>query len=547
MREVDARAAAGNGQRLFGRERELGVFDDLLREIGDGGKALLVRGEAGIGKSALLAEFARRATQQGVRAVDTTGVEAESGLQFAGLYTLLTPALDHIDQLPGPQREALSAAFGLTGGLAPNSFLIALAALELFTDLAGESPLLVIVEDAHWLDSASADALAFLSRRVALEPLVIVFAVREGIASRFDELGVTELYVEALPADRAGELLQAVAADLGPDLRARVLAEAAGNPLALIELPKAIPDEHRDAWPSPEPLPLTDRLQQAFSARVDELPRGTQILLLVAALSDSADIREIVAAARMVGDEISEQQLAPAAAASLIRIRGSTVVFRHPLVRSAIRQTLRGRNGGERIWLLPRLWPATLIEVSGIESKPPTARTKPWFRLLETAAERALQRGAASTAMAAFERAARLSASESARGTYLIRAAAIALELGSPSEVMRLVREAEPLDLDAVDRTRLLLVSRAVRAALDGCDEGSGPGRDGNRVRPRRRRRARCAGARATSPSVAGGATRRRRHARSSSTRRGHSSCRRRHLRCSSCSGWRIRWVRARR
>ena len=452
MLDGDARVAAGDAQRLHGREQELGVLDDLLRQVHAGGKALLVRGEAGIGKSALLSELVHRAAQRGLRVVGTTGVESESDLPFAALYTLLTPAIDRVDDLPGPQREALSVAFGFTEGAAPNRFLIALAALELVTELAGESPVLVVVEDAHWLDTASADALAFVSRRIELEPVVIVFAVRDGIESRFDQLGLEELRVEALPADSASELLQAVAADLDPEVRARLLAEAAGNPLALIELPRTIPDDS----PLPEPLPMTDRLQQAFGARADDLPRETQTLLLVTALNDKGDVGEIVAAARLVSDEIADEHLAPAAAAGLLRIRSGAVEFRHPLIRSAVHgSATREERRAAHIALAETLVGDPDRSVWH-RAQAATSPDEVVVQMLETAAERARKRGAESTAVAAFERAARLSAGEAARGGYLIRAAHIAVSLGWTNVVLRLLGEAEPLELEPIDRTRLL-------------------------------------------------------------------------------------------
>src|SRR5262249_43516178 len=159
---------------------ELGHLDRLLGKIGDGrGGALVVRGEAGIGKSALLAQLSRRADRRGLRVVATTGVGLEADLPFAGLHALLAPVLNRLGGLPGPQREAISAAFGLADGSAPDPYLIGLAALELLTDMAADAPVLVIVEDAQWLDSASAEALAFVSRRISLEPVATVFAVRE--------------------------------------------------------------------------------------------------------------------------------------------------------------------------------------------------------------------------------------------------------------------------------------------------------------------------------------------------------------------------------
>src|SRR5262249_40397687 len=189
-----------------------------------------------------------------------TGVGLEADLPFAGLHALLAPTIDRFDRLPGRPREAISAAFGLNGDSAPDRFLIALAALELLTEMAAEAPVLVIVEDAQWLDTESADVLAFLSRRLGVEPVATVFAVRDGIASRFDQLDLDELRLDPLSCEHAGALLDDVAPDLEFDARVRVLDAAAGNPLALIELPRAIRDDDRASGFLPSPLQLTDRL-----------------------------------------------------------------------------------------------------------------------------------------------------------------------------------------------------------------------------------------------------------------------------------------------
>jgi DNA-binding CsgD family transcriptional regulator/tetratricopeptide (TPR) repeat protein len=451
----DATPSAGAPERLYGRERELDLLDRLL-EVGEGGRSLVVRGDAGIGKSALLAELSLRAVRRGFRTVSATGVSSETDLPFAGLHALLAPALDRFDRLSGRLRAAMSAAFGLNGDSAPDRFLIALAALELLTEMAANAPVLVIIEDAQWLDAASADVLAFLSRRLGGEPVATVFAVRDGIASRFDQLGLDELRLDPLSAKDAAALLDAVAPDLAVSVRARVLDAAAGNPLALIELPRVIRDDGREGRLLPGPLPLSDRLQHTFNARADELPRQTRALLLVAALNDSGAVGEIVAAARLLSDQVAEEHLIPAVAAGLLRLRGDMIEFRHPLVRSALYDAATSE---ER-----RTASAALAET--LASDPDRSV---WHRaaaaegpdedvaqMLEATAERARRRGAAATAMAAFERAARLTAAEASQGAYLIRAANMALSLGWPNVVLRLLRDAEPLDLEPADRTWLL-------------------------------------------------------------------------------------------
>ena len=454
--QSDAAVAGGDAARLFGREPELGRLTALIEQIDEQGKALVVRGEAGIGKSTLLAELARNARCRGLCVVTAAGVESEAGLSFSGLHSLLTPALGGLERLPDPQRHAISAAFGMVAGPAPDRFLIALAALELLTDLAAESPVLAIVEEAHWLDPASADSLSFLARRVDHDPVVLLFAVRDGMESRFDHLGLEEFRVGPLPRESAIALLDAEAPELPPTVRTRVLEEAAGNPLALIELPTAISEDRRNDWSAPEPLPMTERLQQAFSARAHDLPRDTQTLLLLAALNDRDDVGEVVAAARLISNEIGEEHLAPAAAAGLLRLHGNTLEFRHPLVRSAVYETATiderreanaalaealASDSGRSVW--HRAAAATGPDADVVE-------------LLESAAVQAQQRGDAATAMAAFERAARLTASEAAQGACLIRAADIGFSLGQPSGVPRLLRQAERLDLDATDRTVLV-------------------------------------------------------------------------------------------
>ncbi|HET8863346.1 MAG TPA: AAA family ATPase, partial [Solirubrobacterales bacterium] len=454
--QSDAAVAGSGAARLFGREPELGRLEALIEQINEQGKALVVRGEAGIGKSALLAELARRSRSRGLCVVTAAGVESEAELSFSGLHSLLTPALGGVDRLPEPQRHAISAAFGMVSGPAPDRFLIALAALELLTDLAAQSPVLAIVEEAHWLDPASADSVAFLARRIDLDPIVLLFAIRDGKESRFDQLGLEEFRVGPLPRKSAIALLDALAPGLPPSVRARVLEEAAGNPLALIELPKAISEDGPNGWLAPGRVPMTDRLQQTFSARADDLPREAQTLLLLAALNDRKDVGEIVAAARLISGQIAEEHLAPAASAGLLRLRGSTFEFRHPLVRSAIYESATIEERREANAALAEALasdPGRSVWHRAAAAEGPDADV---VEMLETAAVQAGQRGDAATAMAAFERAARLTASEAAQGAYLIRAAEMAFSLSALDGALRLLRQAAPLNLKATDRTVLL-------------------------------------------------------------------------------------------
>jgi hypothetical protein len=268
----------------------------------------------------------------------TAGVQSESHLPFAALHQLLLPVLTGIDALPGPQRTAMQAAFGMTDAPAPDLFFIALAALELLAETAATTPVLLVVEDAHWLDSSSAAVVAFVARR--LDPIVALIALRDGFDSPLADAGLNELVLVGLD-EAAGMLLDAHAPDLSPEARERVLTEAAGNPLALLELPSALASHHLEGdSPLPEWLPLTTRLERAFAARVTGLPAATRTLLLVAAVDDGDDLAEVLAASGLIGGSAPGPEVwEPAVVARLIELDDSRIRFRHPLVRSAVYQT----------------------------------------------------------------------------------------------------------------------------------------------------------------------------------------------------------------
>jgi predicted ATPase len=314
------------------------VIARLLEGLPERGAALVVRGHAGIGKSALLAQASSLATDRGMLVMSATGVQSEANLPFAGLHQLLRPVLAHADRLPPLQRNAVMAAFGMTDAAAPDLFLIALAALELLGEAAAHSPVVLIVEDAHWLDQSTADALAFIGRRVESDPIILLTAIREGYKSSLG--GLSELHVEGLADRAARELLEAHYPELATAVRERVLDEAAGNPLALLELPLALGFRVGDEEGSlPTPLPLTSRLEEAFASRAAELPGATQSVLRIAAFDERGVLAEVMRAAEIAdGVAPSVEALVPAVDAQLIVVDGSALRFRHPLVRSAIQE-----------------------------------------------------------------------------------------------------------------------------------------------------------------------------------------------------------------
>src|SRR5256885_443606 len=248
---------------LLGRETELETLTALLDDVDRTGTALVLRGDPGIGKSRLLAEVAAVARERGIVVLSTTGVQSEARLAFAGLHQLLRPVKDRAADLIPAQRAARDAACGLTEGPAPEHFRIAMAALDLLSEVASDTALLLIAEDAHWLDRPTADVLAFIARRLESDPIVLLAAVRDGYPSVLIDAGLPERRLGALDPTMAMRLLDASAEQLLLAERNRILQEAAGNPLALIELPVAAGGVELGT-PGPGLLPLTARLERPF-------------------------------------------------------------------------------------------------------------------------------------------------------------------------------------------------------------------------------------------------------------------------------------------
>jgi AAA ATPase domain len=316
---------------LLGRRDACTTLDRLLDVVRAGeSRALVIRGEPGVGKTALLEHVVERAT--GCRVAQAAGVQAEMELAFAGLHQLCAPMLDRLERLPDPQRDALASAFGLTAGHAPDRFLVGLAVLSLLAEVSEERPLVCLVGDAQWLDHASAEALAFVARRLVAESVAVVFAVRTGSEER-GMTGLPELVVEGL-SDRDARALLAIQGPLDERVRDRIVAEARGNPLALLELPRAMtPAELAGGFVRRDAPGLAGRIEESFRRRLDALPAPTRFLLLIAATEPVGDPVLVWRATERLG--IAADAATPAAAAGLIEL-GARVRFRHPLVRSAV-------------------------------------------------------------------------------------------------------------------------------------------------------------------------------------------------------------------
>ena len=440
--DVASGRAASRVAELLGRDEELARLYHLVDSIGERGGALVVRGEAGIGKSALPAAARERALDRGVAVVSTAGALSEAQLAFAGLHQLLLPLLDRLDLLPDPQRQALETAFRIAEGDAPDLFLIGLATLGLIAERSADTPLLFVVDDAQWLDRPSSEVLAFVARRIESDPAVLLVGIREGLPSCFDEADLPELPLSGLDQDASNALLDLGAAALPVDLRRRILEEAAGNPLALIELPAAAAELGTDT-PQSGPLPLTARLEQAFASRLTTLGADVQRLLLLAAL-DEVDLAEL---SRAAGKTVDAADLAPAVAAALGTLDSGVFRFRHPLIVSAVKQAatadeLRGAHAALAEALADEPDRAVWHRAAAAAGPDEVVAEE-----LDGAAQRATNRGAGDVAVSAFERAAELTVELRRRAERLYLAGDLARELGRPRDSVRLLRSAQQIGL----------------------------------------------------------------------------------------------------
>src|SRR3984885_8643956 len=278
---------------IIGREADLARLRGLVDQVPRASQVLVVTGEAGMGKTVLLADVAGRARSAGLPVLSVTGRESESRLAFAGLHQLLRPGLSRTAALPGRQAQALQGALGLAADpVAADPLLTGVAVLTLLSDLSERSPVLVVADDAHWLDRSSLDALAFAASRLDAEPVVVLLGARGQAPPSGLDRGFAELHLGPLSAEDSGRLLDAQPHPPRGRARAQVLAQAAGNPMALIELTKAIADDPAASrrWAA-EPLPLTDRLSAVLTSRFASLPEPARAALLLAAVADEPDLQ----------------------------------------------------------------------------------------------------------------------------------------------------------------------------------------------------------------------------------------------------------------
>ena len=448
---------------LVGRERECAQIDGLLERASRGESgSLVLRAEAGMGKTALLDYAADQAA--GMATLRVTGVEAESVLDFAGLHSLVLPITDHLRRLPEPQRLAVAAALGLAPGAGSDRFLVAAGVLSLLASAAEEQPMLCLIDDAQWLDVPSADSLVFAARRLGAEGIVILFAAREGEPRRFGAAGLPELAIGGLDRGSALVLLDRSSHELSSSVRGRLLAAAAGNPLALLELPGCLSDAQlagREMMP--EAIPLSSRLQAAFRQRIERLPKATQSALVLAAADEVSELAVILCAAAELG--LPQDALDSAERAGLVQTDDLNLSFRHPLVRSAVYESA---TFGER----RRAHRALADACSGDQR----ADRRLWHRAaatlsadeelagaLEASAERSQLRGGQASAATAFERAAMLSETESSRGRRLAAAAKAAFVAGQVERASDLVSRSLP-SAERAERSVLL----GLRGVIEG-------------------------------------------------------------------------------
>lgn len=450
---------------LVGRDGERDTITGLIDGVRDGGGVLVLQGAAGVGKSALIALAARLAADRGMLVLRTAGVQSEMNLSFAALHQMLRPVLAQAEHLVPSQRAAILAAFAMSDDPVPDLFLIALAALELLSDVASRSPVMLIADDAQWLDRSSVDVLTFLARRVQSDPVIVVASVREEAESPLVTAGLPVLRLDGLAERDARYLLDVHFPGLAPAVRARILAEAQGNPLALLELPAALSSSARAGQALlPVHLPLTMRLEHAFAARTADLPAATRTVLQVAAADDGGELTEIMTATGIVtGISPAAADLDPAVSAGLITVDGPALRFSHPLVRSAVYQatTVSQRHAAHAA--LARVLVSDPDRRAWHRAAAVVGRDPEVTAELELAAGRARHRGDLVTAMTGFQRAAALTAQPLHRGVLLLRAAEVASELGRSETVRQLLREADRLPLGPQEQARALYLGDPFR------------------------------------------------------------------------------------
>jgi DNA-binding CsgD family transcriptional regulator len=444
-------APSATGGRLLGRVSECELLERLLDGARSGSSdALVLYGEPGIGKTVLLEHAVEQAAE--MRVLRVTGLEAASDLPYGGLATLLRPVLAVLPEIPDRQRAALSTALGLAPAGEPRPLAVAAGTLSLLAAVAETEPLLCVVDDAHWIDRESVEALAVVAARLEAEGIVILFAARDG--EGFEPAQLAALHLTGLDPDAAGTLLRRHAPRaVTSGVAERLVSETRGNPLALLELPALLTDaQFSGREPLDRPLPVGASLEQAFARRVGALPGEAQRAILVAAASDSDDLGLVIRAAGELG--LPADALEAADSAGLLSIRGWRFRFRHPLVRSALYQAAplaerRAVHGalagvlGEKGDIERRAWHRAAAALGPDEDVAAE---------LERAAASARRRGGVAAEARTLELAARLAPADDARAARLVKAADAAGQAGQSDQAGRLLDEALPQIGDPVLR-----------------------------------------------------------------------------------------------
>jgi len=437
------------GDVLVGRDDERSRIASVVSRVAESsGGAMVLRGAAGMGKSALLRVAGELARQRGVRVLSVTGVQAEARLPFAALRQLLQPL----------RKQAPGATDGSGEPAEPEPHTAGLATLELLSSAASAEPICLVVDDAQWIDRQSWEALAFVGRRLEDEPLCLLVAVREGAeaADRLAGAGLGEVSISPLPAADAEALLDRVAAGLSPALRRVVLAEADGNPLGLIELSAVA--GRLDHPGVPTSLPLTARLEQTYATVVAGLPAPARSLVLVAAVDDGDQLDEVLSA----GHPATPATLQPALAAGLLTTDGVTVQFRHPLIRSAVQQAATVAERLAAHAALARVLPPDGDRHARHSAAATVGTDEALGRRMAELAARAARGGAVDTAIVAWQRAAELTGDLHARVDRLMWAATEAMKRADRPRIEGLLRTIAGYELDAGQQVRLLWIREAV-------------------------------------------------------------------------------------
>ncbi|KOX15029.1 hypothetical protein ADK66_00300 [Micromonospora sp. NRRL B-16802] len=449
---------------LFGRSAELAQIERFLESVRSSGDIWMLRGDAGIGKSALLAATGDLAAAKGMRVLRASGSEFEAAISYSILHQLLLPLRAEIKRLPPGLRDALTVALGLGPGPAPAALLVCNAALSLLAAVAKHAPIVLLVDDAQWADRPSAVALGFIARRVEHSPIGVVVSSRVGAVSHLDWRGLAELEIQPLTREASGHLVDARFPKLPPQIRQSLLGLAQGNPLALVELPGTLMGSAAHDWKPTAVVPLTERLEQLYSRRIAELPYDTRRLLLIATFEGHGDLRAL----RTITDLA---HLAPAERAQLLTVddTAARVTFRHPLIKSAV---VASATHEER----------RLAHIAIADALAGDQERHAWHlaaatdgpdetvaALLEQSAPEIMQRGDVLGAVAAMARAAEMSATKENRARRMVEAAYLGAEAGGAGKDLgMLLADARAVSPDSADSLRAATVAALLMVDGDG-------------------------------------------------------------------------------